>query len=515
MVKSLLFNVFLCAAAAASSMMAVEVDYRTVDRPLLDGVEVLYVATDYMVVAGDGSLAEGNPRITVLEPEMGPLEEYVIVHLQGPEHAARAGELGTVLFGEDHVAIVRLSGEVPAGYTSSPGVHFVQPMRIVRPQVRSVPIMERGEYDDYVADMVAEINEDTIQAHIQLLEDFDTRYSSTDNYDTAAMWVRDKFTSYGIDAELQYFDMGSYDCENVVAEKPGVEDSTLIYIICGHLDSTSPYPQTDAPGADDNASGSVGVVEAARVMSPYNFRYTVRYLCFGGEEQGLYGSAYYASEAASAGDSILGVVNLDMVLYAPEGDDVFWVVYDGQSTNLALALDAVSDTYVPVLQKNIDYNPGMTSSDHSSFWNHGYPAVLGIEQEVYSNPYYHSTSDLLANYMEYFPFGTNCIKGSIATVAYLAEPISVGVEESGSLPVEPGLSELSIAPNPVSSVARVDFGAGEFVVSLFDLSGRKRQSWMASQGTVDVDLSDYTTGIYLIRAVSGGRSASRMLVVAR
>ena len=77
---------------------------------------------------------------------------------------------------------------------------------------------------------------------------------------------------------------------------------------------------TTAPGADDNASGTAAVIEAARIFSQYDFPFTIIYALWDEEEQGLIGSEYYATQAANAGDSILGVINLDMIGYDGNGD---------------------------------------------------------------------------------------------------------------------------------------------------------------------------------------------------
>ncbi len=86
---------------------------------------------------------------------------------------------------------------------------------------------------------------------------------------------------------------------NVIAEKPGLNPSAGIVIICGHLDD---MPSSGlAPGADDNGSGSIAVLQAAEILAPYNFDATLRFVLFTGEEQGLLGSAAYAQTGAKPG----------------------------------------------------------------------------------------------------------------------------------------------------------------------------------------------------------------------
>lgn len=486
-----------------------------------DQLQMVYESSDYFIAFTDGDFSELDMSTSVIDEGNITPRDYALATLSSPAGILTLEDLGETVFLRGDMAMVRLAGPMPEIFQGD-GVFFVQPLRTITLEDRSPhpyysqPL--RGT-DDTISDIVASVSEDSIKAYVQHLEDYVSRYSSTDSYDTACDWVQYKFESYGLAAEQQTFSMSSYDCQNVIAELPGVTDSTKIWIICGHLDSTSGSAPSVAPGADDNASGSSAVVEAARLLSGYEFNYTIRFICFGGEEQGLWGSEYYANQASSAGEDILGVVNLDMVLYAPPGTDNLFVPYNTASEGLALAMEAICDTYVPALNVDIEYSPGTVYSDHASFWNEGYAAVLGIEQEVYSNPYYHQTTDLLANYLQYFPFGTNAIKGAIATVAYLAEPTGgTGVGE-GEAPF-PHFHIVGLSPNPTSSTLTVNLGQGHpdrLQVSVFDITGRMVMNGDRApvSGALSLDFSALPPGVYSVRVSSGEFAESRSVVVAR
>jgi Zn-dependent M28 family amino/carboxypeptidase len=519
----LLLAALISLPAAADYLYVLNVDYRDVcGDSWIASAQPWYIATDYMIVSGDASLASLR-FAEILASDFESPEGYAIVHLSSPAGIVSSASLGTVIFDAEDVALVKLDRAVPDGIPLD-GVILIQPFRPMRLDREPVVQQRDHGYDDYVADIVAAVSESGFQGYITQLQSYLTRYSSTDNYDTAAIWVRDTINGFGIPAQLETFSVGgSYNCVNVVAEKQGLTYPDQIYIICAHLDDTSPQQYSNAPGGDDNASGSATVVEAARIMSNYNFRYTVRFICFGGEEQGLYGSSAYASAAQGAGDDILGVVNIDMILYGPAGQNIFWVPYDTQSTGLALALDAICDTYVPALSVSTEYSPGTTYSDHSSFWNEGYAAVLGIEQEVYSNPYYHQTTDLLSNYMVYFPFGTNCAKGAIATTAYLAQPLGpTGIEDQGSATVGEGFAISSLGPNPAGSFVAltIDSPVPQPVsVQVIDLSGRVLLSSSLSHpgGSAPFELSTegLPDGIFFVRASGDGVSDTARFVKAQ
>lgn len=176
---------------------------------------------------------------------------------------------------------------------------------------------------------------------------------------------------------------------------------------------------TTAPGADDNASGTAAVLEAARILSGYVSDYTIIYALWDEEEQGLIGSEYYAQQAYNNGDSILGVVNLDMISWDSNSDNIAEIHVNSLSSSQNIKNE--------MLQVNTDYSIGLTmqvpgspsySSDHASFWYYNFGAVLLIEDFQDFNAYYHTTSDLV----QYFnnPYYLKMCKAAFGTFATLA-----------------------------------------------------------------------------------------------
>ncbi len=510
------------AVASADALYVMETGTRDLyAQEWTSDFDFYFVADGWALCSGAPEDAAGLRFATLLDPSFRDPGDYAVVHAASPRGAVSAVGIGTPLYQNGDVTVVELSTS-PASLPALPGIRLVQPLRetVLQAPVELYMPARDGGMDGFVADIVSIVDETSFQTTIQDMQDCLTRYSSTDGYDTAALYVQDRFGDYGIPAELQYFDMGSYDCENVIGEIQGIEDSTKIVIICGHLDSTSPQSTTNAPGADDNASGSAAVVEAARAMSGFYFANTVRFVCFGGEEQGLYGSAYYADQCAAAGDDIIAVLNFDMILYGPSGDASMWVPYNTSSNGLALAFDAICDTYVPALDVITEYSPGTTYSDHASFWNQGYPAILGIENAFNDNPYYHQTSDVLANYMSYFPFGTDCARGAIAAAAYFAEPLGgYGIEDEGSGAVPGSFVITGVGPNP--STGLVTFGVSSSLAgpsySVYDISGRVAlRGGLEGEGTsFSIDVSALPAGVFVLEASSGGSSDTAVFTVLR
>jgi hypothetical protein len=208
----------------------------------------------------------------------------------------------------------------------------------------------------------------------------------------AAGYIFGIFERYGLNPMFEnnpYMD--GYDRINVVGTLPGTGGAYVI--LCGHFDSAN----LNCPGADDNASGVAAVLEAARVLRNSSCTYGIKFIAFGGEEEGLLGSIRYARDHAS--DSIVAVLNADMIMWDGNGDRTVQLHARDYafSADLAQYIAAVGDAY-SLPARCLVVLPGTTASDHASFWNNppARSAVLFIEEYAAPqdfNPYYHTAND--------------------------------------------------------------------------------------------------------------------------
>jgi photosystem II stability/assembly factor-like uncharacterized protein len=304
---------------------------------------------------------------------------------------------------------------------------------------------------------------------------------------------------------------------NVVATIPGTTNPEEIYIICGHYDSISQMPEISAPGADDNGTGTVGVIEAATVLKDYSFESTLRFVCFSREEQGLVGSGAYAREAHERGDSIVGALNFDMIGYVDEVPEDLDLLYNGISEWLADAYVGAAALYVPdldIIKKYATY----VGSDNSSFWDYGYPAFCGIEDSQIQNPYYHRTTDRISTLN--FDFYTDVVRGAVATLAELARIDTVtssvvGVFDGAEFRASPnpGRGNITIEMSPSGGTPeafRIYSVEGKLVKTLEPAvtEGLVRAAW---NGT-DASGSPVGPGIYFVK-ISGRAEGTKVVLL--
>jgi len=277
-------------------------------------------------------------------------------------------------------------------------------------------------------------------------------------HDLARANIVAEFQSFGLDVALEPFTYSGTTYYNVVATKLGTLHPDQEYIVSGHFDSTCYYCD-NPPGADDDASGVSTVLEAARILSPYDSDYTIRFIAFDREEQGLYGSSAYVN--AHGGDDILGMISCDMMAWDPSTNNAS--VY-GRSTSLQLknalrAAIAEYSTYQGITLTSVDEGWN-GQSDHAPFDAAGYQAVLYIEGEGFNNTHIHSAADSVdtIGYINY-PFAVRMTR---SIVGYLVD--NAGVHLSGLTFQYPNGRPAQI--EPIGDVLRVQVsGAGGVVPS--------------------------------------------------
>jgi photosystem II stability/assembly factor-like uncharacterized protein len=299
--------------------------------------------------------------------------------------------------------------------------------------------------------------------------------------------------------ELNLGEAGILPRPNIVATKYGEIYPDEEVILVAHFDSISDDPWTLAPGADDNGSGDAEVLLSAEALTRFDLARTVKFLLVSGEEQGLRGSMAYAQSAYNTGENIVAVVNADMIAYKDDQNEDFEVRDTAPWEWMGDYVQKVAGFYLPQLTI-IPHYTGAGGSDHMSFWNFGYPALMiGEYPGTAWYPYYHTTHDL----PEYLSAEMQALgsKLALATAMSLAEPLAIHPQNQPS----PGPFA---APNPYradGSAPGVCFAnlTGYDTLRIYDVSGAEVYScqlggansllWQA----VNNNSQEVASGVYL------------------
>jgi hypothetical protein len=390
------------------------------------------------------------------------------------------------------------------------------------------PLSSYSQIDPQVQDIINQVNLDSLaefvgelsgEVSIYVNGQPVTIYSRHTDYpgnELAAGYISQKLESYGLTPEYLTY---SADGKDVFAVQPGTDYPDQKYIICAHYDS---MPDSSvAPGADDNASGTAAVLEAARILTQYTTKYTIIYAFWDEEEQGVLGSAAWANYAFDHQWIIPGVINIDMIGWDSDNDGKFWVnTRDiGSSVMVADKIVEINQLYQLGLDPQV-LNPG-SGSDNLPFWYYGYSAV-GVE-ELYGidwNDYYHTTEDKLDKFN--LPFFHGCAKIVIGTLASLAEVNSSAAVEPEE--IIPDVIELAQNyPNPFNPSTRISYQlpARTYVtLSVYNLLGNEiktlvNEEQSSGSYTVDFNAGSLAGGVYFCRLNAGSYSVTKKMILVK
>jgi hypothetical protein len=291
------------------------------------------------------------------------------------------------------------------------------PRAVVRQQVSTAVAA-----DPRVQSLVAWVSLDRLATDIQDLESFQTRYATTGNARAAAESIVRRFAEAGVAVHTEEFVSGGVTVSNVIATIPGRVSPNQVVIVGAHYDSFARTEfLTTAPGADDNASGTAGVMELARILSGQAFDFTIRLVAFAAEETGLNGSRDYAARARQRGEQVVGMLDLDMIAFVDRAPEDVDVTANPASTWLVDHYVSLAAAYTGLPVRRI-VDASSRSSDHAPFWDQGYSAVEIIEDVPLANPYYHTTKDRFGTLN--MDFATDVVRTTLAVAATLAQPVN-------------------------------------------------------------------------------------------
>lgn len=288
--------------------------------------------------------------------------------------------------------------------------------------------------DPEIKKMVAEVKAENLEATVRKLASFGTRHtlsdtkSNTRGIGAAQRWVKSEFDKYALasggrlSSTIDYFMIKAdgkriatdSQLGNVMATLKGTDPTDdRVLIISGHLDSRATDvmdSKSDAPGANDDASGVAAMMELSRIMSKREFPFTLIFVAVTGEEQGLYGAKHLADIAKEAKWNVIAMINNDMIGNSLSSgtnlrDNTTVRVFsetipyleteaeakmrkatnrdnDSPSRQLARYIKTVTNQYVEQLDINLVYRNDrfLRGGDHTPFSQNGFTAIRFCER---------------------------------------------------------------------------------------------------------------------------------------
>lgn len=254
-----------------------------------------------------------------------------------------------------------------------------------------------------------------LRAHVTMLAGRigERNYMRPRALDSAATYIRQTLASLGYTVSEQTYEAGGKTYRNIMVALPGRSRPKEIVLVGGHYDSVY-----GSPGADDNASGTAGVLELARLFRGQPSDRTIQLVAFANEEPPFFftedmGSRRYARAARARGDSIVAMLSIESIGYYsdaegsqryppilgwfyPSKGDFIGVVGNIGSRGLVhrVVKDFRSAASFPSAGSAAPTQiPGISWSDHWSFWKEGYDAVMITGTAPFRNRNYHELTD--------------------------------------------------------------------------------------------------------------------------
>lgn len=227
----------------------------------------------------------------------------------------------------------------------------------------------------------------------------------------AGDYITDEFKKYGYEVSFQEYKVWDRKVKNIIAVKKGSAYPEEVVVIGAHYDSCG------NPGADDNASGIAGLLELARMCSKVKLKRTIEFIAFVNEEPPFFqtkdmGSLVFARQAKTENKDIKAALVLESIgfysdkifsqryppligLFYPNKGNYIAVIGNLKSTRLTKNVEKgfKRKTSFPIRSLTLDFFPAASFSDHWSFWQTGYPAVMITDTAFLRNHNYHQASD--------------------------------------------------------------------------------------------------------------------------
>lgn len=365
-------------------------------------------------------------------------------------------------------------------------------------------------------DRANQVSQTNINTYLQEFEALGVKRTGTTQNTNTFNWIKNKYTSFGYTTsnfQEHSWTASGYSSKNLIVTKTGTLYPNKFVIVCGHFDSIN------GPGTNDNGSGTSIILELARILKDVPTEYSIKFIHFSGEEQGLLGSSRYVSQVVNGTNpkmDIKVVVNLDQVGgLATKANTKLYHDKDQASptSNNAAAATVVQELanctllYSPLA---VDFDPA-ESTDYVPFQQNGEIITGYWEYEGgYNNPYVHTANDLLVNMDPVYVL--NVGKSAVGSIQHFAVA-STSVLATDDISTSKILESIQFYPNPAKNILnlKIDNHSKDFTIEITDMSGS--QIFTTKQNSDQIDISDLKPGVYLGTILIDNKRITRKIII--
>ena len=301
-------------------------------------------------------------------------------------------------------------------------------------QLRAKAETMYGPIASEVQEVVDRISITRLFEYQEALFQFGSKNVSQPGNRLAIEYIAEKLREFGFEPEFQWFEARGVETANVIARIPGTTSPDVVYAVSAHFDSNA-----RSPGADDNTSATVGLMEMARVLADHPMPATIEIALFTGEESGLLGSREYVRRAVESGKKLVGALNNDMIGFAEDHRLDNTIRYSNAGIRDVQHGGAI--LFSEMVSHDAEY---YKSTDAAAYYDAYGDIVGGIgSYPILASPHYHQSHDVLETINH--KLVTEVAKMSAASVMLLASSPS-RIQGSGGVKCWRGGSRVSWTP---------------------------------------------------------------------
>ncbi|REC42872.1 M28 family peptidase [Chryseobacterium pennipullorum] len=362
-------------------------------------------------------------------------------------------------------------------------------------------------------DRAEAVSQTNIITNLQQFANLGVKTTGSQANNDALVWLKNKYTSYGYTASQiteDPFTYGSLSSKNLIITKTGTVYPNTYVIICGHFDSIY------GTGVNDNGSGTSIILEAARILKDIPTEYSIKFIHFSGEEQGLVGSRHYVNTVVYQGSNrvqdVKMVFNLDQVGGVMGNNNN--TVYCDQDLGGVSSNNAASAAVTQELRNcTALYSTLLTEvdpaedTDYIPFEEKG-EVITGFFERIRSS-FPHTTNDTFANTDPAYIY--NIGKASVGALQHFAvATATLGTHETAT---RNPLENLRIAPNPVKDIVHLELPQNltkDFSFEMTDFQGR---SILKKVNETKINVSNLENGAYIGILKADGQTVVRKVLI--